>query len=184
MSTTTKLSKQLPLSFWEGQETNKNTHRPCNRTNLWRHVYSEGRPFVIQALQNTLGHWCFTSAHWPSEQHRVPTHHQSFDQEIIAHCVHCWNHYLVERSTAARDKDIYCTLQMLRVGYIIYYLLSSQIENRKKINIKCPGSWDCLSGFLPGVVAPAFWQLIFKGSPAFVLGVHKVFINGVLWKSI
>lgn len=36
------------------------------------------------------------------------------------------------------------------------------------------------SGYLLGIVTPALWQLIFKRSPGFVLGVHVVLINHVL----
>lgn len=36
------------------------------------------------------------------------------------------------------------------------------------------------TGYLLGIVTPALWQLIFKRSPGFLLGVHIVLINCVL----
>lgn len=72
-------------------------------TNLRRHVDGKPGPVAIQALQDILGNWSFSSAHWPREEYRVLTQDQSLDQQVIANCVHCRNYNLIEGSTVEEN---------------------------------------------------------------------------------
>ncbi len=74
---------------------------------LWGHVNGEHGPRDwVQALQDILGHRSLSCPHRTRQEHRVLSGHQSLDQIMIAHSVHCGDHDLIERSAAERQMII------------------------------------------------------------------------------